>query len=89
MLGIAPGAKRRGHVLIAEITLCDRLYALIEHYLRPHRLAWSRTPAFHAGNSGSNPLGDAIIYKGLEAHRLLSPFFIGICNHIILKTSDI
>ena len=27
--------------------------------LRPHRLAWSRTPAFHAGNRGSNPLGDA------------------------------
>ncbi|MFO7643665.1 MAG: hypothetical protein R6W95_04695, partial [Desulfosarcina sp.] len=21
--------------------------------------AWSRTPAFHAGNRGSNPLGDA------------------------------
>ena len=25
----------------------------------PHRLAWSRTPAFHAGNAGSNPAGDA------------------------------
>jgi hypothetical protein len=29
------------------------------YYLCPHRLAWSRTPAFHAGNRGSNPLGDA------------------------------
>ncbi len=27
--------------------------------LRPHRLARSRTPAFHAGNTGSNPVGDA------------------------------
>ena len=27
--------------------------------MRPHRLAWPRTPAFHAGDRGSNPLGDA------------------------------
>jgi hypothetical protein len=27
----------------------------------PHRLAWPRTPAFHAGNAGSNPAGDAIL----------------------------
>ena len=27
--------------------------------MRPHRLARSRTPAFHAGDRGSNPLGDA------------------------------
>ncbi len=25
----------------------------------PHRLVRSRTPAFHAGNTGSNPVGDA------------------------------
>src|ERR1044071_771581 len=25
----------------------------------PRRLAWPRTPAFHAGNTGSNPVGDA------------------------------
>ncbi len=25
---------------------------------RPRRLAWSRTPAFHAGGTGSNPVGD-------------------------------
>src|SRR5262245_35039422 len=24
---------------------------------RPHRLAWSRTPPFHGGNTGSNPVG--------------------------------
>lgn len=28
---------------------------------RPHRLARPRTPAFHAGDRGSNPLGDAKI----------------------------
>ncbi len=26
---------------------------------RPHRLAWPRTPPFHGGDRGSNPLGDA------------------------------
>ena len=25
---------------------------------RPRRLAWPRTPAFHAGDTGSNPVGD-------------------------------
>lgn len=30
--------------------------------VRPHRLAWSRTPAFHAGNTGSNPVGDASLF---------------------------
>jgi hypothetical protein len=28
--------------------------------LRPHRLAWPRTSAFHAENRGSNPRGDAM-----------------------------
>ena len=28
---------------------------------RPRRLAWSRTPAFHAGDTGSNPVGDVQI----------------------------
>ena len=27
--------------------------------IRPHRLGWPRTPGFHPGNRGSNPLGDA------------------------------
>ncbi len=25
---------------------------------RPRRLAWPRTPAFHVGDTGSNPVGD-------------------------------
>ncbi len=33
---------------------------LIFLLLCPHRLVRSRTPAFHAGNTGSNPVGDAI-----------------------------
>jgi hypothetical protein len=32
----------------------------------PHRLVWSRTPAFHAGNTGSNPVGDASCSKGVH-----------------------
>lgn len=31
--------------------------------LRPHRLAWPRTPAFQAGNTGSNPVGDAKMFS--------------------------
>lgn len=27
------------------------------HFWRPRRLAWSRTPPFHGGNMGSNPIG--------------------------------
>src|SRR5439155_9461095 len=27
---------------------------------RPRRLAWPRTSPFHGGNTGSNPVGDAI-----------------------------
>jgi hypothetical protein len=27
--------------------------------IRPRRLAWPRIPAFHAGDTGSNPVGDA------------------------------
>ncbi len=32
-------------------------------YLRPHRLARSRTPGFQSGNTGSNPVGDVIFSK--------------------------
>jgi hypothetical protein len=32
-------------------------------FMRPHRLVWSRTPPFHGGNRGSNPLGDAIFNR--------------------------
>ena len=34
----------------------------------PHRLARPRTPAFHAGDRGSNPLGDASI-TGVNPER--------------------
>ncbi len=30
----------------------------------PHRLVRSRTPDFHSGDRGSNPLGDAIFIAG-------------------------
>ena len=33
--------------------------------LCPRRLGWPRTPAFHAGNVGSNPAGDALVSAGL------------------------
>jgi hypothetical protein len=46
-------------------------------HMRPHRLAWSRTPAFHAGDRGSNPLGDATYsIKGLQ--EIVSPFLMPI-----------
>ena len=34
-------------------------YAINEIFIRPYRLAWSRTPPFHGENRGSNPLRDA------------------------------
>lgn len=36
-------------------------------YWCPHRLAWSRTPAFQAGNGGSNPPGDAFILRQYQS----------------------
>lgn len=41
--------------------------------MRPHRLAWSRTPPFHGENRGSNPLGDAKIFE-----LLICSFFQGV-----------
>ena len=32
--------------------------------IRPLRLAWPRTPPFHGGDTGSNPVGDAKYQKG-------------------------
>ena len=34
---------------------------------RPHRLAWPRTPPFHGGNRGSNPLGDTKLPRTAES----------------------
>ena len=36
---------------------------MLHEISRPHRLARSRTPAFHAGNTGSNPVGDATLQR--------------------------
>ena len=36
------------------------------HLHGPRRLAWPRTSPFHGGNTGSNPVGDANIPKGLR-----------------------
>ena len=43
----------------------DFIYCLLLYlyFTRPHRLARSRTLAFHAGDRGSNPLGDAKFFK--------------------------
>ncbi len=46
--------------------------------MRPHRLVWSRTTAFHAVNRGSNPLGDAKEYHGRT--RLAYGLFLFTCQ---------
>ena len=46
-----------------DVTFC--ILAQSRNDQGPHRLAWSRTPAFHAGNTGSNPVGDAINFQRL------------------------
>ena len=43
---------------------------------RPHRLARPRTPAFHAGDRGSNPLGDASITGVNPEFNLINPVFL-------------
>ncbi len=43
-------------------------------YPGPHRLAWSRTSAFHAVNRGSNPLGDARMQKAFREAEGFSAF---------------
>ena len=44
---------------VVEGSIPSRLTFLFDiHQKSPHRLAWPRTPAFHAGDAGSNPAGD-------------------------------
>ena len=54
--------------------------------LCPRRLVWSRTLAFHASNTGSNPVGDAPIkdiimltisklFEELSSHKLANRLF--------------
>ncbi len=38
----------------------------------PRRLAWSRTPAFHADNTGSNPVGVIFVTHSYDAILLVS-----------------
>ena len=47
---------------------------LFHFFSRPHRLARPRTPAFHVGNRGSNPLGDAKLILR-KPHFLLGLFY--------------
>ena len=45
---------------VVEGSIPSRLTFLLEIKRKsPHRLARPRTPAFHAGDAGSNPAGDA------------------------------
>ena len=43
--------------------------------LGPHRLAWPRTPPFHGGDRGSNPLGDAIFFGSKPPNECSVVFF--------------
>ena len=52
-----------------------RIFALDTR--RPHRLVWPRTPAFHAGDTGSNPVGVAIFLCQGQA-----PIFHGVFHCI-------
>ena len=66
---------------LRSLVRCDIPFRLCRHFLsracrfvparlptRPRRLARPRTPAFHADNTGSNPVGDAKFTK-LETTR--------------------
>ncbi len=72
----ARGRLRRKACGISRLTL-RRLGCYRARTLRPHRLARSRTPAFHAGNAGSNPAGDATFPYGSSSPRFRTvPLFL-------------
>ncbi len=51
---------------VVEGSIPSRLTFPFDKYRKsPHRLARPRTPAFHAGDAGSNPAGDAFSLPGL------------------------
>ena len=51
---------------VVEGSIPSRLTFLFDKYRKsPHRLARPRTPAFHAGDAGSNPAGDAFGFPAL------------------------
>lgn len=45
--------------------------------IRPHRLGRPRTPGFHPGNRGSNPLGDALFFELFVCTQYLTHFKMG------------
>src|SRR5881409_3561052 len=49
---------RRGHSGYSFARIRDVSAEILTRCGCPHRLAWPRTPPFHGGNRGSNPLGD-------------------------------
>lgn len=63
------------HLFDGGVPLCYHVTAFFTaHRSRPHRLVRPRTPAFQAGNTGSNPVGDASIKKA--AGLPFSGFFV-------------
>ncbi len=57
MGGIAQLVEHRPFKAIVEGSSPSALTCIAAVNFRPHRLAWPRTPGFHPGNRGSNPLG--------------------------------
>ena len=44
-------------------------------FQRPYRLVWPRTPPFHGGDTGSNPVGVAIFLLRNSVHCKILPIF--------------
>jgi hypothetical protein len=66
--------------VLLVLRLSEHLYKT--SFLGPHRLAWPRTPAFHAGDRGSNPLGDAISFLSNHKNRFYGALVpAGIAGH--------
>ncbi len=56
--------------------------------MRPHRLAWPRTPAFHAGDRGSNPLGDATFQKKRVESKDSALFFYFLYQPYLMNSGN-
>ena len=54
---------------ISDTLVLSVVCVFLLHTSGPHRLAWPRTPAFQAGNTGSNPVGDTR-YNYVDRHIL-------------------
>src|SRR5262245_45943273 len=74
---ICPSSRQAGDITLSRSLIIE---AFRRQILRPVRLARSRTSPFHGGNTGSNPVRDAIQTQSLTAIPSLIAFPFSFAN---------